>query len=422
MKTIGYRKSAELFPTPKIEQSFESIEDVESFPLGNIDNDQPLEFRIVGNNIHYIPTNSIKLYLRMKIVKKDGTEIPSNAILGVVNNCFHSLFQSVEVSLNDTRINNSVGYYPYSSYFKQLLQLGSQPNTFETILYEFDNKPSVSTLTGNPDFKKRAEVFSSANSVELIGRINHCLFHSEKLIPSNVSIYIKLRRSPLEFVLLGSGTIDVKEYKLVIEESTIRYQKILLSQDIIGLHARHFNQNQTAKIIVQKDDIKTFAIPPSSLSAISTNLFAKELPQFLAIGLVKSANLNGGVLLNPFDFQHNKITSLNLLVESENFTYKRLNLDFENAKFLRAYDQFVSEITPKNDSITKDLYKNGYCIFFFRLHPRRIPGYLYTEKEAQIRIELTFSEPLGEAINVVLYSESQGLVEIDKFGTVTESG
>jgi len=95
MKTVRFRSSADLFAVPKTEQSFESIEDVEAFPIGNIESDQPLEFRLQGNNIHYIPARSIKLYVRIKIVKKDGTAIPSTIILGVVNNCFHSLFQSI---------------------------------------------------------------------------------------------------------------------------------------------------------------------------------------------------------------------------------------------------------------------------------------------------------------------------------------
>jgi len=145
IKTVGYRSSAELFITPKFEKSYESVEDAISYPIGSFENGQPIEFKLAGNNVHCIPTNSVKLYLRLKLVKKDGTEIASGVQLGVVNNTLHSLFSSCEVSLNETKINNTSGYYAYSSYFKKLLRPNLSCNSFDSVLYEIDKKPSDTT-------------------------------------------------------------------------------------------------------------------------------------------------------------------------------------------------------------------------------------------------------------------------------------
>ncbi|ODM92330.1 putative uncharacterized transposon-derived protein F54H12.3 [Orchesella cincta] len=327
--TPGYRSAADIFSDIPVENSYKSLDDAEAFPIGSLDGDNPIEFRIVGNNIHSIPASSIKLNLRLRLTKKDGTAVPVASEIGV------------------------------------LLKTGN--NSFETSLFELDNKPNKATFDDNTDFKKRADVFASATTVELTGRLNHCVFNIDKLIPKNVTINIKLRRSSQEFVLISEKEIDVKDYKLAILDTTVTYQKVELNEDIENKLQHQYNQNG-AKLLVQKDEIKTFSIAPSSLSTISTQLYGKSLPEFIAVAFVPTLNLN--------------------------------------------------EVCPKNKGITKDLYKNGYCVFFFRLQPKRIPGYLYKDKEAQISFEATFSEALSGAINVLLYSETQGLIEIDKFGNI----
>jgi len=419
-KAIGYRKTAELFATPRIEQTFETVEESECYPIGSIDGDNPIEFRIAANNVHAIDPKSVKLNLRVKLTQADGTAVLDNTELSVVNNLMHSLFSTVEVYLNDAKINsNNTGYYPYSSYMKQILYPCF--NSRETVLYSIDEKPGVMKKSDNPAFKDRASSFADGNSVELIGKLNHSLFTSDKLIPSNASLSIKLRRSTPDFFLLGSGSVETKDYKFTIQDASISYDKILLDSDVLNQHTKFFNQNQTVKLLVQKDEIKTFAIAPSSLSTISTTLYANKIPEFIVIGLVNTKNLNGSITTNPFDFQHNKLTALNLLVDAENFSYKRLNLDFDNNKYIKAYEKLVSEIRPTTKEITKEMFKDGHCLFFFRLCPTRIPGFLHKNKSAQIRLEAKFSEGLSEAVNVILYSESQGMIEVDKFGNVQET-
>ena len=66
-------------------------------PIAPADNPAQLEF-----SDYYIDLNSVRLLLRFKLVKTDGSDMPSyeTNTVGCVNNLLHSVFSSLSVSLN----------------------------------------------------------------------------------------------------------------------------------------------------------------------------------------------------------------------------------------------------------------------------------------------------------------------------------
>jgi hypothetical protein len=71
-------------------------------PLAPADNPTQLEFKFSGHIDYYINLNSIRLLLRVRLVKTDGSDLSSTEknTVGCVNNLLHSLFSSLSVSLN----------------------------------------------------------------------------------------------------------------------------------------------------------------------------------------------------------------------------------------------------------------------------------------------------------------------------------
>ena len=61
------------------------------------------EFNCLGHSDYYIDLNSMRLLLRIELVKTGGSDLPnaeSNKV-GCVNNLLYSLFSSLSFSLND---------------------------------------------------------------------------------------------------------------------------------------------------------------------------------------------------------------------------------------------------------------------------------------------------------------------------------
>jgi len=71
-------------------------------PIPPADNPAQLEFNCSGNSDYYIDLTSVRLPLRVKLVKTDGSDIESaeRNTVDCVNNLLHPMFSSLSISLN----------------------------------------------------------------------------------------------------------------------------------------------------------------------------------------------------------------------------------------------------------------------------------------------------------------------------------
>ena len=83
-----------------------------------------LEFLIPAYNDTYVDIN-IKLYIRGKLTKADGTNLDNTDFTAVTNNFLHSLFSQCSIALNGVTITQATELHIYRSYFETLLMYGS---------------------------------------------------------------------------------------------------------------------------------------------------------------------------------------------------------------------------------------------------------------------------------------------------------
>ena len=87
--------------TSVIESSWDCI-----YPHPNFKNATQIRFDIAGSNSHYL--NLAETELHMKCVISDGTKgIGATDKISVVNNFMHSLFEQVQVYINNTPVENT---------------------------------------------------------------------------------------------------------------------------------------------------------------------------------------------------------------------------------------------------------------------------------------------------------------------------
>ena len=70
--------------------------------IASADNPAKLEFNCSDHSHYYIDLNSVRLFLRVKLVKTDGSDIESAEpnTVGCVTNLLHSIFSSLSTSPN----------------------------------------------------------------------------------------------------------------------------------------------------------------------------------------------------------------------------------------------------------------------------------------------------------------------------------
>lgn len=100
-----------------------------------------------------------------------------------------------------------------------------------------------------------------------------------------------------------------------------------------------------------------------------------------------------------------------------------LTLDFENNIFLNRYRSIFSAVgklyRDEGIDIQRNDYKNGYTIFGFDLSSSLCNGgHQELSKRGSLRLELEFQKALENTINIIVYSEFDNLINIDKYRNV----
>ena len=69
----------------------------------------------------------------------------------------------------------------------------------------------------------------------------------------------------------------------------------------------------------------------------------------------------------------------------------------------------------EGNELTRDDFGNGYTFFGFDLTPDACDGgCFHLVQKGNLRIEIHFAAPLAQTVNVVVYGESEAVLEIDK--------
>jgi len=106
-------------------------------PIASIDKTS-IEFLIPGDSDTYIDLD-LKLYIRGKLMKEDGTLGEIDYTAGI-NNLLHSLFNHCSTSLNGTQITQATELYNYRAYLETLLTYGSDAaeSHLKNVLWHLD--------------------------------------------------------------------------------------------------------------------------------------------------------------------------------------------------------------------------------------------------------------------------------------------
>ena len=75
---------------------------------------------------NYLNFTNTQVLVKARITRGNGDDITDADDVEGVNLFLHSLFQQVDVSLNDVQVSQSAGTYAYRAYIEPLLSYGPQ--------------------------------------------------------------------------------------------------------------------------------------------------------------------------------------------------------------------------------------------------------------------------------------------------------
>src|SRR6185436_17838974 len=205
------KSELDLFAVPPTQTSIETGTWIEYNPVNSVAHGVPLEFQIQGTGQEYIDLANTLLYVAAKITKADGTDIDNTNAVGAVNLTLHSLFSEIDIKLNNTIITTTNNTYAYRAYLETVLSYGIEAKTSQLRAAGYYKDAPGHMEEGNPNdaqgrntgIKARHALFADSRTVELIGKIHGDLFFTERYLPSECSLHVRLVRNRDAFCLMS---------------------------------------------------------------------------------------------------------------------------------------------------------------------------------------------------------------------------
>jgi hypothetical protein len=160
MSALGGFVSTELdvFAQKSVQEAVVETLETDYKPIASVDMSD-LEFVIHGDNDTYLDLD-IKIYVRGKFIKRDGTDLDETDFTAGTNNFLHSLFSQCSISLNGVSVTPASELYNYRSHIETLLTYGNDAaQTHLTNVYWYmddgDLAPCDDTTVTNKGFVTR---------------------------------------------------------------------------------------------------------------------------------------------------------------------------------------------------------------------------------------------------------------------------
>ena len=154
------------------------------------------------------------------------------------------------------------------------------------------------------------------------------------------------------------------------------------------------------------------------------NLFLGQLPKRIVLGLVDSRAFNGDSSLNPYNFQHCNLNYFAVHLDGQ-VPWAPFQPSFSGSSYIRAfYTQFTGGDGISSDTgnaIGREQFVNGHALYCLDLTPyfsSSCGHHFSVTKSGNLRLELGFEVALS---NVLVYSEFDNVIEIDKVRKVTRN-
>jgi hypothetical protein len=227
-KKLYNTAAVDLFSLPPTDVSLVSGEYEKICPNTNfIGNSDPICFRMSKSNGGYLDLSDSFLHIGAKICRDDGSNLLETDTVAAGNLFLHTMFQDVNVKINETPVDQSNNVYPYIAWLQKQLILGQAVKDGELSkeMYYKDTEPDDYT-SADTGYQKRMALSAGSKRFDMVGRLCLGVFEQNRYLLDFTTVEIELHRSIPRFCL---STTDGHEYQVEILEASFYCKRHLLA-------------------------------------------------------------------------------------------------------------------------------------------------------------------------------------------------
>ena len=428
------RSELDLFSLPPTQTAVDGSQWVEHSPVSTITSSSPIEFIVSGSGEDYMDLNNTLLEVKACIKTTNNSPVKAAAAVAPINNTLHSLFSQIDVSLNDVNVSSATTTYPYRAYIETHLNYGTdaKKSRLQAAMYFIDDNLTVSnpipdsSSARNMGLKRRHGICTAKPTFDMIGPLHVDVFNQSKYMLNGVTMKVRMTRSKDSFVLMAKSDVT-ESFKVDILSAKLFVRKLKIRPSLCLAHERILQQ-KTVKYPITRVECKVIHLPQGQKSFTHDNLFLGQLPKRIVLGLVDNRVFNGDISLNPYNFQHCNLNYLAVHLDGQQVPWAPLQPSFSGSSYIRAfYTQFTGGDGISSDTgntIGREQFVNGHVLYCFDLIPDLSSScghHFSVTKSGNLRLQLAFEVALSITGNVLVHSEFDNVIEIDKDRKVTRN-
>jgi hypothetical protein len=411
--------AADLFGLPPTDVSVVSSNDIIITPTYDTKEDtNPLHFRVPASSMQYMDLSASRLYIKVKILNKDGTNLAAGDAVAPSNMFYYAMFKNCDVYLNGTLISTHENLYPYQAGLPTLLTngQGEKDTELSSILFYRDMPPDVFDPTRNAGFRARQELSAASRVFDMLGTIPVDLCQQAKFLPTFCNLTFELGRQNPEFCI-DSATSN-KQYKYEIVSAEMHVRMHTMNPELIARHNKLF-QTEKAQYPLLHLVVRTAIIPTGVYSFTNQSLINGKLPTTVVFGMLSESSFRGTHNKSPWNFQNFGLSSISTTWDNNPAMARQIKVDFTNKCYLLGYQSLFKALARKSagNYISRSDYASGNTLFLFDVQTT-VGSEFHTAQKAELKVSLEFPVATTETIILVMFATVEGLLEIDKFRNV----
>ena len=400
-----------------------------------IANTGPIEFIVPRDNECSFILNQTRLSGFFIVEDTEGNKVTSADKISLVNHFTACLFSQVEVYLNGTQVCDlsSANSYPWRMFIQSYLSYSDAVKDSYLAAEGFyksnpseannDNFDDLSTTKG---LQLRKKLILDNKKVYFNTRLGVDLFYSDRFLPPNIDIKIKLIRNKETFGLLyepTTGTPAVtKNYRIVLKDLKLHMRKVLPTlQERDNYKARLMKS--PCYLPYKASKLRHFTIPSGVGSHTVSNVATGILPKTVIFAMISSKAMNLDTTANPFNFQHFNLTSFNIKKNGQNVFPKAIECNFEDGNWVDLYRHLYDSLGVQHGNnsfgLTIQHFVQGKTFLAADLNPDQCNLYhTHPDNFGNLDLELTFKKNLDDPIYVFAYMIYNSGIKIDQYQQV----
>ncbi|KAK2712714.1 hypothetical protein QYM36_011412 [Artemia franciscana] len=322
--------------------------------------------------------------------------------MGIMN----TLFQKIQVFVNDTLVSSGNSLSAYTSFASYTLLRPNSTKKSRGSKYGFYTKED-----GTLDPKLAV---LATETLHLAARPSHDFFQLNQFIPPGLKINIRFFPSLPRFVFrkLEKATPDVT---VTISEAVLHIRKVKIVSSLALAVEMVKTSGSNLKIMIPKLVPTPRIISTGSLSFAESSLTTYgHLPSKVILGLVKTSNQLGSYESSPFKFELFHLSSLHLKVNGQPI----YSLSFSDQSFRLLYEMSMRTLGGDETTFENGLsYDKWICdSSLICLDVSGTPDLCL--KDGTLRLDLTFSQATDASVSLIIIGFQETFLEIDNSGAV----